>query len=268
VLCCVLLARSLTIMTGLRAVLPPMTDWFIWHSQKPNFKQYKWDKLFGLPCITVFSGPSSCGKTEFAKQVAKDIFKSTLAHDVYWYYAEHRPDLHRELYKFVEFREGIVPSFDDYDGYHTPVIIIDDSMSDRVSEIAKFVGDERNPRKKGVSMIVMVENFLKSEELKAIADNSDYIMLFKGSQKEEEEEQIKYMADRLYADVRKYSPDLRIINENIAQRFRALGGRTTAGTSRTLNCIHEPQRTTQERSLPSYPNPRSGATMPLQWVRV
>jgi hypothetical protein len=207
VLCCVALARSLTIiMAGFRAVLSPTRP--LSFTPTENLKQHQWNALFPQPTKTVFSGPSGCGKTEFVKHVAKGFYRET-GHEIYWYYAEHQPDLHRELYNFVEFREGIIPSVDDFEYnllrvIHPKLIIIDDSLSDRASEVLKFFGDEFEWMNRGLRIVVMVENFMKTKELKAIADKARHILLFKSPNKEEEEEQIKYMADRQYTAVSKY----------------------------------------------------------------
>lgn len=137
------------------------------------------------PYTCLVAGPTSCGKTQFVKQLIQEGENMTngSAEKIIWLYGEYQP-AYIELsqsHPDITFIEGVPENLNDYiDKKYRNLIVIDDLMSEtgndkRITSLFTKGSHHRN-----LSVILLLQNlFYNGKESRNISLNTHYIVLFK-----------------------------------------------------------------------------------------
>jgi len=157
--------------------------------------EYPEELKFKHPFTGICSGPTGSGKTVLMRRIISSIhtLMSPPPQKIVWYYAEHQPDLERELGHMVEFREGC-PEMTEFDGTYPTLVIIDDLMSECSSEITKLF--TKGSHHRNISVWFLMQNFFhQNKEIRTITLNAHYVILFKNPR---DSQQIRFLARQMY----------------------------------------------------------------------
>ena len=145
-------------------------------------------------------GPTQCGKTRF---VLKLLFYANSMifpppERIVWFFGYYKESF-RDLFRQVEFVEGLPPPLDYLDGRRT-LVIIDDLMSETDDRVTKLF--TKGSHHKHASVIYLDQNlYHRRKENRNISLNTHYLILFKNPR---DIGQILYLGRQLYPGKTKF----------------------------------------------------------------